>query len=219
MRRTQLLLIGGIAAGGAVVLGGAAHRAAHALLRHHNDMFVGEGSHLYARWAPLLAGSLYRRVAAEVVAGSPHGALLDVGCGPGTLALELARRAPGLEVTGVDISGDMIDLAQSQAAEEGLAGRVRFEVADGAALPYADGSIDMVISTLSMHHWERKGAVLAELARVLRPGGSIRLYDVWRPELLAAAQGLPLTLQVEAMPMRIGPLPLPGFRRYTLIRR
>jgi ubiquinone/menaquinone biosynthesis C-methylase UbiE len=186
-------------------------------MAHHNDLFVGEGSRVYARWAPRLAGGLYRHVAAETAAGLAQGTVLDVGCGPGTLALELARRAPGLTVIGVDISPDMVAVARAAAAQKGQ--DVRFEVADGAALPFPDGAIDLVVSTLSMHHWERKAAVLAELARVVRPGGAIRIYDVWRPELLTAAQGLPLVSRVEAMPVRIGLLPLPGFRRYTLARR
>lgn len=218
-RTTRWLVIGGIAAGGAMLLGEAAHRAGHRLLAHHNDLFVGAGSRRYARWAPRLAGGLYRRVAAETAAELAQGMVLDIGCGPGTVALELALQAPGLSVMGVDISADMIDLAREQAAQSGLGGRVRFEVADGAALPVPDASVDRIVSTLSMHHWERKAAVLAELARVVQPGGQIRIYDVWRPELLAAAEGLPLAVTVEPMAAWIGLLPLPGFRRYTLTRR
>jgi ubiquinone/menaquinone biosynthesis C-methylase UbiE len=218
-KATHWLVVGGLTVGGAALLGGVVHRAGHKLLAHHNDMFVGEGSRVYARWAPRLAGGLYRRVAAEVVAGLTRGAVLDVGCGPGTLALELARRAPGLTITGVDISADMVAAARTAAAQAGLGAQLRFEVADGAALPFPDGSADLVVSTLSMHHWERKAAVLADLARVVRPGGEIRIYDVWRPELLAAAEGLPLAVRVEPMALWLGPLPLPGFRRYTLTRR
>ncbi|NTU79687.1 MAG: class I SAM-dependent methyltransferase [Chloroflexales bacterium] len=218
-RTTRWLVVAGLAAGGAALLGVVAHRVGRHLHAHHNDLFTGEGSHRYARWAPRLAGSLYRRVAAETAGELAHGAVLDVGCGPGTLALELGRRAPGLAVSGVDISEDMIALARRQAADAGLVERVRFETADGAALPFPDGSFDLIVSTLSMHHWERKAAVLAELARVARPGAEIRIYDVWRPELLTAAQGLPLDVRVEALPMWLGLLPLPGFRRYTLARR
>lgn len=218
-RTARLLVVGGIAAGGAALLSGAFHRAGHHLLAHHNDLFVGAGSRRYARWAPRLVGNLYRRVAAETAVELTQGTVLDVGCGPGTVALELARRAPGLRVAGVDISADMVALAREQAAQSGLGGRLRFEVADGAALPFADASADLIISTLSMHHWERKGTVLAELARVIRPGGEIRIYDVWRPELLAAAEGLPLAVTVAPMAAWVGPLPLPGFHRYTLTRR
>ena len=57
-RATRWLVAGGLAAGGAVLLGGAAHRAGHRLLAHHNEMFTGPGSHIYARLAPWLAGGL-----------------------------------------------------------------------------------------------------------------------------------------------------------------
>lgn len=217
-RTMRLVVAGGVAVGGAVLLKGAAHRAGQHLLAHHNDLFVGEGSRIYARWAPRLVGGLYRSVANEVAANLAQGTVLDVGCGPGTLALELAQRAPGLAITGVDISADMVAQARAAAARSGLGGKVSFETADGAALPFPDSSVDLVVSTLSMHHWERKAAVLAELARVVRPGGSIRIYDAWRPELLTAAEGLPLALQVQQMPLWLGPLPLPGFRRYILTR-
>lgn len=219
MQRTiWRLVVGGLVAGGAIVLGRAVHRGGRHLLAHHNDLFVGAGSRRYARWAPRLVGRLYRRVAAEVLAIQARGSVLDVGCGPGTLALELARQAPGLIITGVDLSTDMIALARQQAHQAGLEARVRFEVADGVALPFPDGAVDLVVSTLSMHHWERKAAVLRELARVVRPGGAIRIYDVWQPEVLPAAQGLPLASQIERMPTWLGPVPLRGFRRYILTR-
>ena len=97
-RATRWLIVGGIAAGGAALLVGAAHQAGHRLLAHHNELFTGSGSQIYARWAPHLAGGLYRRVAVETAADLADGVVLDVGCGPGTLALELARRAPALLV-------------------------------------------------------------------------------------------------------------------------
>jgi ubiquinone/menaquinone biosynthesis C-methylase UbiE len=217
-RGTRWLVYGGLAAGGAALLGRQAHRAGHHLLQRHNELFVGAGSRRYRRLAPWLVGGLYRAVAAETVAHLSQGTVVDVGCGPGLLAVELGRRAPALTVIGVDISADMVEQAREVAARAGLGPQVRFEAADGAALPFADGSVDLVVSTLSMHHWERVAAVLAELARVARPGGQVRIYDVWRPALLEAAKGLPFTLQTAPFPARVGPLSLPGFTRYTLTR-
>lgn len=216
---TRWLIYGGLVAGGAGLLGRQAHRVGQNLLHRHNALFEGAGSRRYRRWAPRLLGGLYRAVANEVVARQPHGTVVDIGCGPGHLAVELGQRAPGLTVVGVDISADMIAQARDAAAQAGLGARVRFEVADGAALPFTDGSVDLVVSTLSMHHWAQVVAVLTELARVVRPGGQVRIYDVWRPTLLAALPGLPFAEpQVERMPVRVGPLPLPGFTRYTLTR-
>ena len=92
-----------------------------------------------AVWGSLLGG-LYSRVADEVAATCPSGAVLEVGSGPGRLAVRLARSAPGLIVTGVDPSPEMVELANRRAAEVGLPGeRVRFEVGDVSSLSYADG--------------------------------------------------------------------------------
>lgn len=138
-----------------------------------------------ALWASHLGG-FYSRVAGEVAAARPSGAVLEVGSGPGRLAVRLARSAPGLDVTGLDLSPEMVELANRRAAEAGLPGeRVRFEVGDVGALPHADGSFDAVVSTLSLHHWPDPALGLAEIHRVLRPGGEARIYDLahwlWLP--------------------------------------
>ncbi len=138
-----------------------------------------------AIWASLLGG-FYSRVADEVAATCASGTVLEVGSGPGRLGVRLARSAPRLNVTGVDLSPEMVELANHRAAEAGLPGeRVRFEVGDVGALPYADGRFDGVVSTLSLHHWPDPALGLAEIHRVLKPGGEARIYDLghwlWLP--------------------------------------
>jgi SAM-dependent methyltransferase len=127
----------------------------------------------------------YARVATEVATSLPTGTILEVGSGPGRLAVRLAQEAPHLAVTGVDISEAMVERAARRAAEAGLAGRVRFEVGDVGGLPFADGEFDAVVSTLSLHHWPDAPRGLAEIHRVLKPGGEARIYDLahwlWRP--------------------------------------
>ena len=127
----------------------------------------------------------YARVAGETAAAFPRGTVLDVGSGPGRLATRLAREAPNLAVTGVDISEAMVERAARRAEETGLAGRVRFEVGDVGVLPFADRAFDGVVSTLSLHHWPDPSRGLAEIHRVLRPGGEARIYDLahwlWPP--------------------------------------
>jgi SAM-dependent methyltransferase len=96
--------------------------------------------------ATVLEG-LYARVAGEVGAAHPGGNLLEVGSGPGRLAVRLAREAPGMTLTGVDISDVMVELAARHAARAGLSERVRFEVGDVAVLPLSDEDVDGVVST------------------------------------------------------------------------
>ena len=135
--------------------------------------------------ATVLEG-FYARVADEVGAAYPGGKVLEVRSGPGRLAVRLAREAPGMTLTGVDISDAMVERAARRAAGAGLSERrVQFEVGDVAALPLADGEFDGVVSTLSLHHWSDLARGLAEIHRVLKPGGEARIYDLahwlWLP--------------------------------------
>jgi SAM-dependent methyltransferase len=127
----------------------------------------------------------YARVAGEVAVAHPGGKLLEVGSGPGRLAVRLAQEASSVTLTGVDISGAMVERAARRAAGADLSERVRFEVGDVAALPHSDEEFDAVVSTLSLHHWSDPASGLAEIHRVLKPGGEARIYDLahwlWLP--------------------------------------
>ena len=146
--------------------------------------------------ASVLEG-FYARVTGEVAAAYPGGKLLEIGSGPGRVAVRLARKAPGIMLTGVDISDAMVERAARRAAGAGLSERVRFEVGDVAVLPLSDGEFDGVVSTLSLHHWPDPARGLAEIHRLLKPGGEARIYDLahwlWRP-----AQGDDTLAQIAA---------------------
>lgn len=134
-------------------------------------------------FGPLLGGfyELAAADAAALLAGVVEPSVLEVGPGPGDLAARLARRVPGLRLVGVDIDPAMIERARARVARAGLDERVTFEVDDVAALPLADASVDLVVTTFSVHHWPDPAAGFGEIRRVLRPGGRILAFDVPEP--------------------------------------
>lgn len=138
----------------------------------HGPSILIEGVDVYdAVLARLLAG-FYREVADEAFEVAGRGArVLDIGCGPGQLALAMARR--GLTVTATDIDPAMVERAAAR-----LGGEAAALVADVADLPFEDGSFDLVVSTLSLHHWGDVPAGAAEIARVLAPGGRALVFDL-----------------------------------------
>jgi len=109
-----------------------------------------------------------------------RGEAADLGCGPGQLVIELARRSPGLHVTGIDLSEEMLVQGQDNARRASVAERVSFRRGDAQQIPFPDASLDLVVSTFSLHHWSDPVAVLDEIARVLRPGGSFLIFDLRR---------------------------------------
>jgi len=96
---------------------------------------------------------------------------LDAGCGPGQFTILVAERLPSLEMWGIDLAPTMIELARGHAARSPAAGRLHFEVADVAKLPFPDAHFDAVLSSGSIKHWPDPVAGLRELHRVLVPGG------------------------------------------------
>ncbi len=102
--------------------------------------------------------------------------VLDIGCGVGGPMLQLAE-AFGCRVTGLDLVDTSIDRARQLAADRGLDTLATFEQGDAAALPFADQSFDVVWGQDAWCHIPDKPAMLAEAARVLRPGGTIAFTD------------------------------------------
>ena len=103
---------------------------------------------------------------------------LDVGTGPGFVAIEIARLLPpGSRVTGLDLSAAMLDSAGKNAAQAGLSEMMDWKEGDAARMPFPDNSFDLITSSGSLHHWENPPAVFDEMARVLRPGGALVVRD------------------------------------------
>jgi demethylmenaquinone methyltransferase/2-methoxy-6-polyprenyl-1,4-benzoquinol methylase len=156
----------------------------------------------------------WRERAAERTELAPGDAALDVCCGTGDLALELARRVtPGGRVVGCDFSEPMLDLAREKAAGRGAEG-VRFEWADALELPYDAERFDAVTVGFGVRNLADLDRGLRELARVLKPGGRAVILEITTP------QRPPLSLFFSLWFDRIVPLlgrVLPGGSAYTYL--
>ena len=148
----------------------------HLLHGNYARAFHGRGSQRYNLMATRLFRGVYRRLAQDITQAAPQGAtVLDIGTGPGVLLAELAQLRPDLQLTGIDLSANMITAARRNLTPH--AARATAQVGDVTNLPIADRSVDLVVSSFSLHHWDNPQAAVPELARVLRPGGRIYIYD------------------------------------------
>jgi ubiquinone/menaquinone biosynthesis C-methylase UbiE len=133
---------------------------------------------LYDPLARLLgASSAHRQLVdqAQLQAGLR---VLEIGCGTGTLTIQIKARHPSVDVVGLDPDPKALARARRKATREGVA--LQLDQGFSDHLPYADGSYDRVLSAFMFHHLlhEEKRQSLQEIRRVLRPGGSLHLLDV-----------------------------------------
>jgi len=122
----------------------------------------------------IIFGPIQRTVlqmAAEQV-GRP-GAILDVGCGTGKLLKSAEARFPGAKLVGVDAAIEMVKYAQTS----NPTGTIQFQRATAEELPFPNASFELVFSTMTFHHWSNQTKGIAEVARVLTPGGRWLLAD------------------------------------------
>jgi demethylmenaquinone methyltransferase/2-methoxy-6-polyprenyl-1,4-benzoquinol methylase len=143
---------------------------------------------LYDRMNTVMTAGLHhqwRRRATELAELGPGGRALDVATGTGDLAFELATRvAPGGEVIGVDFSERMLELARAKAnvRAAGLGGvRVRFETGNALALAFGDGEFDAATVAFGARNFSDLDRGLAEMARVVRPGGRVVILEITTP--------------------------------------
>jgi len=123
----------------------------------------------------------YRRLAQRAVdlGTPPEGKVLDIGTGPGFVAIEVAKllKGTGGQVVGMDLSQAILTLAAENATKAGLNGMLSWREGDAKAMPFGDGEFDLVVSNDSLHHWDDPLLVFDEIARVLRGDGRCIIHD------------------------------------------
>jgi arsenite methyltransferase len=149
-------------------------------------------------------GFALTRAAVKPVGLSKEHQLLDVACGPGASALMLSQ-AHKCRVTGVDVDLGAIQEAQQQCCRFRLTSLVDFIAADATRLPFASFSFDGALCECASNLFEDRHTALAEMARVLRPGGYLALSDVtFRPDELPGPLNHPL-IKMLCVPLGVGP--------------
>jgi arsenite methyltransferase len=142
-----------------------------------------QAAHPHGPVGRLIAWNWIRETAAvndtalELLAARPGERICEIGFGPGRSLARLA--ATGARVIGVEVSPDMVAVAARRNAAAVAAGHIRVVDGDGTALPVGDDTLDGALSVHSVYFWPDQAAVLAEIRRVLRPGG--RLVLALRP--------------------------------------
>ena len=141
----------------------------------------------------------WRRAMAAAVVASPEDRVLDVATGTGMVAEQLVRRY-GCRVVGLDQSAAMVARGVEAVRRRGLDGRVRFALGQAQALPFQDGALDAVTFTYLLRYVDDPPATVAELVRVLRPGGVMASLEFHVPPEPWARAGW-FTYTRSAMPL------------------
>lgn len=124
--------------------------------------------------APGIVDAAALRLLVEFSGASLNDTVLDVACGPGIVTCAFARIAR--HATGIDITPAMLDLARARQRELGLE-NLTWRAGDVLPLPYGDGEFSLVVSRFAFHHFHDPGAVLREMTRVTRRGGTVAIAD------------------------------------------
>jgi ubiquinone/menaquinone biosynthesis C-methylase UbiE len=118
------------------------------------------------------------------------GRMADLGCGPGDITIRLAHALPGWEVTGLDAGPNMLTHARRRLAAEGLAQRVRFQLAYLPDPSLPAGAWNAVVSNSLLHHLPNPGVLWESVARLGAAGAAVQVMDLMRPDSEQQAQAL-----------------------------
>ena len=107
--------------------------------------------------------------------------ILDIATGTADFAIESLRLSPETKVTGVDISEGMLDVGRRKLTQKGLTNRIQLELGDSENLPFPDNHFDAVTASFGVRNFENLHKGLAEMQRVLRPGGKVVILEFSKP--------------------------------------
>lgn len=124
---------------------------------------------------------LWRRKLVNTVETVPHADILDIATGTGDLALLMAEKFPSADITGLDLSEQMIKEGKEKALKRGLADRIDMIVGDSLNLPFPDESFDCVTVAYGVRNFEDLLRGYTEMCRVLRPGGTLCVLELSTP--------------------------------------
>lgn len=124
---------------------------------------------------------LWRAKAVRIIRRSTPCSILDVATGTGDLAIKMARKMPGVTVTGLDLSPGMVERGNAKVTNARLSDRVKLEVGDSLAMGYGDNTFDCVTVAYGVRNFEHLLQGYREMARVLRPGGMLVVIELSTP--------------------------------------
>ena len=127
----------------------------------------------------------------DLAAGEVGSRIIDLGCGPGEIAILICQRWPAVEVMAVDLEAEMLDVARREIEMAGLLTQIQLEQADACQIDgFADAIADTVVSNSLIHHVVDPHAAIAAAVRLTRPGGRIFIRDLARPDSDAEVEQL-----------------------------
>jgi ubiquinone/menaquinone biosynthesis C-methylase UbiE len=119
----------------------------------------------------------FQRIAADIKDEGISGNILDIGTGPGRLPIETAKQVKNANLFGIDLSQDMIKIAKRNADKAGVADRVEYRVSSAYNTGFENNSIDLIVSTGTVHHLSQPLNAFNEMYRIIKRGGEAWLFD------------------------------------------
>jgi ubiquinone/menaquinone biosynthesis methyltransferase len=132
------------------------------------------------RFLSFFQDAQWKRLLLKKLANTECSAALDLACGTGDLTFALAEKWNSVKVTGLDITPEMLEVAQVRASSQ--KGDIEFVLGDICSLPFADNSFDIVTGSYALRNAPALPEAVAEIVRVLRPGGTIAILDFAKPD-------------------------------------